>query len=324
MRRSPDPPAGPGPARIRRLVPCARLRRPGYANIAATRAREGLHPRAKRDAAGQQLLPWPAAFRRRPLLAHRRRPRTPRGSSWPCSALAVLFTYLIGTPALGAAGGADRRGRGGDLSSAARVPGHADERAAGGDAALRRRSGDALGGRTEPRRGRVLAPGLSLGAWLLVRPEYSGDLLAASGRGLRTEVGDGGRVSLRRWSCLWVAVVVVPGRFAMRLRSIGRADLDRGGQVLFAGLRHALGRRTRKGSARRSWSGTPNCVRSCPGSAAGADPGGAGGPAVSRHGSDAALAGWAGNGSGRRSDSRWYAGSLVDKLWLIWGHGPRA
>ena len=165
-------------------------------------------------------------------------------------------------------GRADRRPRCGGVPGAGRVPGDADERAAGGDAVVGGGAGDALGQATARDASDWRAAGwcraLLLGALAMVRPEYLGVavLLGAVVFWARS-----GSTGARRW--LMRALVLLAGswswsrhgRSETRLRWIGRCR-----------SRPAAGRCCspaptcpRTGIRKRSgprWSrGIPNCSR---------------------------------------------------------------
>ena len=145
-----DPAAGAGIAgRLRLGGPRPGLRRSRLrAHRRQPGAGRGLRPGGERDSAGEQLLAGPAAARRRALRAERWRAPALRASRPGVDRHAGGALRLPDRPPSGRArGGLGRCRRGGDLPGPARVPGHADGRAAGGNAALGHRPGDAVGRR---------------------------------------------------------------------------------------------------------------------------------------------------------------------------------
>ncbi len=221
----------------------------------------------------------------------------------------------------------------GDLPGAARVPGDADERAAGGDAAvgrvcwrcsgLGRRSG--AGGCCRGRCSELLA---------LVRPEYLAIAVLVALCRPRREL----RRRLARRSLLRAAVFLgaawwsssPPGRSATRSRSIASCRSRPAAARCSSPAPTCPRTEIRKRSARRSSRENPDLfatrrtprrlrlgARSSPASPRDRYP---------EHGNrPGALEARARNSSGTtsRRSLREYAGFVATKVWRIWSHGPR-
>ena len=281
-----------------------------------SRPGEGFTLGARRDPARKQLLARPAAACGRRLQGHGRRPRT-HGAGRPGPARHARGPLHLPDrpPALGTGRRTDRRRGGGDLPGAARVPGDADERAVGGDAAVGGGAGDASGrdgAGTEARRPArrrptgSLARGSLLGALALVRPEYLGVALLVSLVVLASGVRADWRRALAQAAILLVGVAVVVAPWTIR----NAVALDRfvpistgGGQVLFAGTYLPSDGDPEKVGA-EVVARHPGAVRPGrrPEPAAGADPRPAGRAALSRSWKPTRRSrGWGANSSGTTS-----------------------
>ena len=170
------------------------------------------------------------AYRSERLAARRRQNRDAGVPTRECRRFASALN--LGRRCWGAGGG--------DLPGAAGVPGDADERAAGGDAAVGRGAGGALGlGRAGW--ARWLLPGALFGALALMRPEYLGGRRAGRGRRLRlaTAASDWRAVPRYRAAVLlaaarWSSIAPWTIRNAVALDRFVPISTG-GGQVLFAG-----------------------------------------------------------------------------------------
>ena len=190
----------------------------------------------RRDAAVEQLLARPAAAGRRHLRADRRRPRRAGADRAGADRLAGGPLHLpdrqpaavVVTPRGERRRGRrpDRRGRGGDLPGAARVPGDADERAAGGDPARPARcwrcSGRATGQRRLARLAAAGRPARARSPWSAPSTWPSPSAGVWSSFASRASRGDWQPRRSPRAAMLLAGVVARrsrPGRCATRSRS---------------------------------------------------------------------------------------------------------